>query len=78
MSTQTTAKPQAGRSPSTYEPRKAAQSVPRSGGSESKTVRRVKALRRVSLAVDRVIRGENPEQARRWVNAWASLAGLRP
>jgi hypothetical protein len=42
------------------------------------TARQVKALRRVSLAVDRVIRGENPDRARRWVKAWASAAGLRP
>jgi hypothetical protein len=39
--------------------------------------RQVKALRRLSLAVDRVIRGENPERARRWVRLWAIKAGLR-
>jgi hypothetical protein len=27
-------------------------------------------LRRMSLAVDRVIRGESPERARRWAQLW--------
>lgn len=42
------------------------------------TARQLKALRRMSLAVDRVIRGENPNQARRWAKVWAIAAGLRP
>lgn len=36
-----------------------------------------KALRRMSLACDRVIRKENPEQAARWAKAWAVAAGVR-
>jgi hypothetical protein len=39
--------------------------------------RRSYAARRMSLAVDRVIRSENPAAARRWVNAWAAAAGIR-
>lgn len=40
--------------------------------------RRAYALRRMSSAVDRVIRGEHPEQARLWANAWAVMAGVKP
>jgi hypothetical protein len=39
--------------------------------------RQAKALRRMSLACDRVIRKENPEQAARWAKAWAMAAGIR-
>jgi hypothetical protein len=39
--------------------------------------RQAKALRRMSLACDRVIRKENPEQAARWAKAWAMAAGVR-
>ena len=31
------------------------------------------ALRRMSLACDRVIRKENPEAAARWAKAWARI-----
>jgi hypothetical protein len=41
----------------------------------TKQQRQSRARRRVSLAVDRIIRGENPERARRWVGAWAVIAG---
>jgi hypothetical protein len=39
--------------------------------------RKAYAARRMSLAVDRVIRSENPAAARMWVNAWAAAAGIR-
>lgn len=39
--------------------------------------RQAKALRRMALACDRVIRKENPEQAARWAKAWAMAAGIR-
>lgn len=32
--------------------------------------RRAYALRRMSLAVDRVIRRENPDQAAKWAKVW--------
>jgi hypothetical protein len=41
--------------------------------------RRVYAMRRLSLAVDRMIRATQPadeEQAMRWVDAWSTVAGL--
>lgn len=40
------------------------------------TPRQVYAARRVSLAVDRMIRSEAPLQARAWVRRWAYVAGL--
>lgn len=39
--------------------------------------RQVKALRRMSIACDRVIRKENPERAAKWAKAWAVAAGVR-
>lgn len=39
--------------------------------------RRAYAMRRMSTAVDRVIRGESPQRATLWANAWAVSAGLR-
>ena len=36
--------------------------------------RRAYAMRRMSLACDRVIRKENTERATRWVHAWAKVA----
>ena len=44
---------------------------------KAKAARQAKALRRMSLAVDRVIRGENIQQATKWVNAWAVAAGVK-
>ena len=44
---------------------------------EKENRRRACALRRMSLAVDRVIRGENPEQAKKWANLWGRRAGLK-
>jgi hypothetical protein len=41
--------------------------------------RRAYAMRRLSLAVDRMIRATQPadeERAMRWVDAWAAVAGL--
>jgi hypothetical protein len=42
------------------------------------TARQLKAMRRCSLAIDRLIRGENPAQARKWAFAWARAARIRP
>lgn len=41
--------------------------------------RRAYAARRMSLAVDRLIRASNQAKAnaKKWVNAWASSAGIR-
>lgn len=40
--------------------------------------RRVYAAGRMSLAVDRLIRGEQVEKARGWARRWACAAGLGP
>ena len=43
--------------------------------------RRLYASRRMSLAVDRMIRAKDKvqkDQAARWVTAWATAAGIRP
>jgi hypothetical protein len=45
---------------------------------ETSNRRRVYAMRRLSLAVDRAIRGENPEKARKWAEVWAIKAGIKP
>lgn len=41
----------------------------------AKAVRQKKALRRMVIACDRIIRGENIQQAARWAKAWALKAG---
>jgi hypothetical protein len=38
--------------------------------------RRAAALRRMSLAMDRVIRDSADESAKRWAMAWARYAGV--
>jgi hypothetical protein len=39
-------------------------------------VRRRYAAKRMSVAVDRVIRGDKSQRARAWVAAWARAAGI--
>lgn len=40
--------------------------------------RLARGMRRMSRAVDRVIRGDTSDAARRWVMAWASVARVAP